>query len=83
MTRKMKVLGLRPQLSETEERYWHFILSYDTDFGFVPSLSQIAEHFDLVSRAGAHYWVQKLVAKGYLEKLKKPVDVNYRIVELD
>ena len=71
----------RESLSDTEQRYWHFILSYESDKGYVPALGQIAEEFG-ISKQGASYRVDKLAAKGYLEKFDRWVGINYRIVEV-
>lgn len=57
----------RNKLTKREEDILFFIYGYESDYGFVPSFSQIAESFGL-SKARISLIVKSLINRGRLAK---------------
>lgn len=81
----------RPRLTLQESKVWQYILGYDSDNSYSPTLSEIAEHlryhrYDLEKKKivpckqTAFYFVEELVKKGYLKKGRGWR--NIRIIEI-
>jgi repressor LexA len=55
--------------SKKQKQIYDFIVSYSQENGIVPSLKEIADHFDFLKYpSSAYYHVRKLQDEGYLER---------------
>lgn len=67
-------------MQKIKERVWEYILGYDVDYGFVPSLSQIQHHFKWSNKMSAKYYTDMLVREGKLKRVEKPHFVYYKLI---
>ena len=67
-------------MKEKEEMVWSYVLGYDSDYGHVPSLAQIQEHFKWKNKMSAKYYVDMLIKSGHLRKVTNPHYVYYQLI---
>jgi len=65
-------------LTKRQKQILDYIKNFIQDKGYSPSLEDIRRHFKLSSRSTAHYYVETLARKGYLNKL----DNQARAIEI-
>lgn len=67
-------------MQKVKERVWAYILGYESDNGYAPTLSQIAYEFGWKNKMSAKYYADMLVREGKLKRLKKPHLIYYEII---
>lgn len=55
-------------LTQKQKKVLDYIEKYSNKNGYAPSLEEIREKFKLASVSTAHYYIEKLLDKGYLKK---------------
>ena len=64
--------------TKRQKQIFDYIKQFIKEKGYSPSLEDIRRHFRLSSRSTAHYYIETLREKGYLNKL----DYQARAIEL-
>jgi len=60
----------RLPLTENETDIWGYILGYDSDYGYSPTLKEIATFVGSPNHQAAQYYLRQLEYKGYIKRGK-------------
>ena len=67
-------------LKGQELRVYEFIVECEK-YGLVPTLKQLAHHFEWESPNAAVYWINKLKGKGYLKHVEQSDFRSYKLAK--
>jgi len=73
-------------LTKRQKQILDYIRNFIEEEGYSPSLEDIRKHFRLSSRSTAHYYIETLLRKGYLNKLNnqaRAIEITNRKKESD
>jgi len=73
---------MKENLTKKQKLILDFIISFEKKNDYIPSISEIGEHFNLSSPATVHEHLETLKRKGYLEKEhNKPRSIRFIVDE--
>ena len=69
----------RDTLTESQQRIYDFLVSYQTGKGYIPSYDEICDHFGFKSKKAVFDHLERLERKGYIKRKRRAEECKFGV----